>query len=121
MACFVAPLTAALAASSIKKNIPAKYHIEWLLAMLWGGVAWLVPEHVYRGEVAFSPPFFTAGIDKIIPEILKIGMPMVLVPTLAWLAMLAISSFFESKKFQPHSAGLLLGGAIMMILVDKLL
>jgi len=121
MACFVAPLTAAIAAGSIKKRIPAKYHIEWLLAMLSGGVAWLVPEHIYHGEVVFYPPFFTAGIDKIIPEILKIGIPMVLVPMLAWLVVLAISNFFKSKKFQPSLPGLALCGAVIMILVDKLL
>lgn len=121
MACFTAPVAAAIAAGAIKKRIPANYHIEWLLAILWGGVAWLAPEHIYRGEVVFYPPFFTAGIDKIIPEIIKIGIPMVLLPTAAWLGMLAVSSFFKSRKFRPNLAGLALSGAAMMILVDKLL
>lgn len=121
MACFVAPLAAAIAAGSIKKRIPAQYRVEWLLVMLWGGVVWLIPEHIYHGEVVFYPPFFTAGIDKIIPEILKIGVPMVLVTVLAWLAMLSIFNFSKGKKFQPNFTVLMLCGAVVMILVDKLL
>ncbi len=57
MACFIAPTTAAIIATGIKKKIPQKYHFEWLITMFWGGVAMLNVEHISHGEVVPFPRF----------------------------------------------------------------
>jgi hypothetical protein len=121
MACFIAPATAAIVATAVRKKIPSRYHIEWLLSMIWGGVVWLIPEHIYHGEVVFYPPFFTAGISEIIPEVLMVGIPMVVVTVVAWAIMLMVSTIFNSQKLQPRVVSLMLCGAFLMIIVDKLL
>jgi len=121
MACFVAPLTTAIIVNAAKKKIPARYHIEWLLALLWGGVAWLIPEHIYHGEVVLYPPFFTAGLHKIIPEIIKVGVPMVLAVLAVWTIMIMTSTAFNNKKFRPALVSLMAYGAVIMILIDRIL
>jgi len=117
MACFAAPTAAALIINVVKKKIPAHFHINWLLALLWGGVLWLIPEHIFHGEVVFYPPFFTAGFNKIIGEILQVGIPMVLAVTIIWLVMLFISASYQ--KFRLNFVPLMVLGAVVMVLVDK--
>jgi len=121
MACFIAPTTAAIVATAVRKKIPPRYHIEWLLALLWGGVAWLIPEHIYHGEVVFYPPFFTAGLHTIIPEVLRVGVPMTIIAITIWLAMVSTAMIFKDKKIQLGFAHLMVIGAVIMILVDKIL
>src|SRR3989344_8290148 len=99
MACFIAPTTAALLTQAIKKKIPARFHIEWLLTMLWGGAAWLIAEHIYHGEVVFYPPFFTAGADTIISEVLSIGFTMVTVLILIWGLLLQTEPLHKKRSF----------------------
>jgi len=117
MACFAAPTAAAIIVTAAKKKIPSRFHIEWLLTLLWGGVAWLIPEHIFHGEVVFYPPFFTAGFQEIISEIVSVGIPMVMAVTAFWLVMLLISTFYQ--KFRMHFVPLIVVGAVIMILVDK--
>jgi hypothetical protein len=121
MSCFVVPLTAAIIVSATKKKIPAQYHVGWLLSMLWGGVAWLIPEHIYHGEIVLYPPFFTAGIKEIIPEIIKVGIPMVIATVGVWIIMLTAATFLKNKKFQPAVISLMFFGAVIMIMIDKIL
>ncbi|MFA6098078.1 MAG: hypothetical protein WCV50_04740 [Patescibacteria group bacterium] len=120
MACFIAPTTAAIIVTVARKKIPPYYHIKWLLALLWGGVAWLIPEHIYHGEVVFYPPFFTAGLHGIIPEVLQVGIPMTIAVIIVWLVLVAAATFFKEKKFQLRFVHLMVVGAVIMIFVDKI-
>jgi hypothetical protein len=120
MACFLAPTAAAIIINAVKKRISPKYHVEWLLAMLWGGILWLIPEHIYHGEVVFYPPFFTAGLAKIIPEILTVGLAMVLASVTAWLTLLVAVKYSNKITYKPNLLTLMFIGAILMILVDKM-
>ena len=117
MAFFIAPTAAAIIVTAVRKKIPSHYHIKWLLALLWGGVVWLIPEHIYHGEVVLYPPFFTASFDKIILEVLRIGVPMTIATITVWLVMILITNFY--KKFQLRFVHLMVVGAVIMILVDK--
>ena len=121
MACFIAPLTAAATITAFKKKIPPHYHINWLLTLLWGGVAWLIPEHIYHGEIVLYPPFFTAGLPNIIPEVIKVGIPMLLATVVIWGIMIMASVFLTNKKYQPSVVSLMLCGAVTMIIVDRIL
>ncbi|MFC1687251.1 hypothetical protein ACFL0L_01635 [Patescibacteria group bacterium] len=105
--------------TAVRKKIPSPYHIKWLFALLWGGVVWLIPEHIYHGEVVLYPPFFTAGLDNIIPEVIRVGVPMTIAAITVWLVMILIATFY--KKLQLHFIYLMVFGAVIMILVDKTL
>ena len=96
MACFLAPSTAAIVTTSLKKKIPQKYHIEWLNAMLWGGVAMLAIEHIAHGEIAPFPPFLTAmstpaEISIMLKEIASIGISMTIAIFTVWAVMVLIA------------------------------
>jgi len=97
MACLIAPTTAAVAATIIKKKTPTKYHFEWLLLMLWGGTIMLILDHAINGEIVPYYPFLTAGFSQIILEILKVGVPMVVGTVLAWAGMVW-ASFLAQKR-----------------------
>lgn len=103
MACFLAPATAAIITTSIKKKIALKYHLEWLNAMLWGGVIMLAVEHIAHLEVVLYPPFLTAGFSEVLPEILKVGIPMTLAIILIWAVMVLVANKaakMREKKIQ---------------------
>ncbi|MGQ9706403.1 MAG: hypothetical protein ACUVWP_05290 [bacterium] len=92
MACFLAPSTAVIISAIIRKKVAPKYHIGWLITMLWGGVIMLIIEHIAHREVVFYPPFLTAGISEIMPEILKVGVPMTLAIIVVWGVMVLIAN-----------------------------
>lgn len=121
MACFVAPTMTAIIATSIRKKIPSCYHIKWLTALLWGGVTWLIPEHIYHGEVVFYPPFFTAGFHEIIGEIVRVGIPMTLAAFAVWFSMLAVETYVKKAALKPRFASLMVFGTVLMTIVDKVL
>lgn len=121
MSCFVAPTAAAIIVAAAKKKIPPKYHAEWLLAMLGGGGAWLIAEHIYQGELVSYPPFLTAGIHEIIPEIITVGIPMVIAVIAIWTIMLWIASSFPKIILQPSVLSLMVFGAALVVLIDKIL
>lgn len=120
MACFIAPTTAAIIITAAKNKIPARFHINWLLALLWGGVLWLTPEHIYHGEIVWYPPFFTAGWSNIIHEVIRVGVPMTLAAMAVWLAMLAFPAVFKRSTLQPRFVYLMIMGALVMVLVDRI-
>jgi hypothetical protein len=101
MACLLVPTTAAIVTTAVRKKIPNQYHINWLLLMLWGGVLMLLVDHVISGELLPYPPFLTAGIEKIIPEIFAVGVPMTLIVIAAWILMIIFSS--KSVKRTAHA------------------
>jgi hypothetical protein len=100
MCCFMAPAVATAVTTVIKKKVPEKYHIEWLLSMLWGGVAMLIIEHIAHKEVVPYFPFFTAGFREMLPEILRAGIPMTLFIFVIWGSMLLGVSLAEKKKLK---------------------
>ncbi|MDD5111857.1 MAG: hypothetical protein PHG85_04885, partial [Candidatus Altiarchaeota archaeon] len=60
MACFAAPAALAIVTTAFRKSIPEKYRINWLNAMLWGGVTMFAVEHAANGEIVPYFPYITA-------------------------------------------------------------
>jgi len=103
----MAPATAAIITTGIRKKIPQKYHVEWLSAMLWGGVVMLAVDHFMSGEIVPYPPFLTAmnnpaDIPAMLGEIATTGTAMTLAVFAAWGIMVLIADKAEKlrqKKF----------------------
>ncbi len=97
MACFLVPTGAAIVTTAIGKKVPEKYHINWLNSMLWGGVVMLAVEHIAHREIVLYPPFLTAGLSEVLPEMLRVGIPMTLVIFLIWGIMVAIAAVLSKR------------------------
>ena len=102
MACFLAPATAAIVTTSIRKKIPKSYHIGWLNSMLWGGVIMLAVEHYIHGEIVLFPPFLTALKNPadtlmMIKEVAIIGSSMTVAIFVVWAIMVLISNIVARK------------------------
>jgi hypothetical protein len=98
MACFSVTAVVAIVTTALRKKIPKEYHVNFLNAMLWGGVLMLTVEHVAHEEIVPYPPFFTAGFNEMLPEIIGIGVPMTLAIIAVW------GAFFVVPKMFPHVA-----------------
>jgi len=94
MACFILPMSLGIITLIAKKAFPDRMHIEWLNMMLWGASIMLAVEHVAHGEIMLIPPFLTAGIPEILPEMLAVGGPMTVFSVSAWAAMVMINNRF---------------------------
>ncbi len=92
MACFLVPTATAMVTTVLGKKVPEKYHLNWLNSMLWGGVVMLAVEHIAHGEFVLYPPFLTAGLHEVLPEMLRVGVPMTLAIVLIWGIMVAVSA-----------------------------
>ncbi|MGE4357579.1 MAG: hypothetical protein AB7E08_03370 [Candidatus Omnitrophota bacterium] len=98
MACFLAPMATAIVTTAVKKKVSEKYHFNWLISMLWGGVIMLAVEHIAHGEVVPYPPFLTRGLYEVLPEVLRVGIPMTLAVVFIWSVMVGIANCFEKRK-----------------------
>jgi hypothetical protein len=98
MACFIVPTGAAIITTVVRKKVPEKYHLDWLNSMLWGGVAMLAVEHVAHGEVVPYPPFLTAGLSEVFPEMMRVGVPMTLAIFLVWGIMITVAAMISKKE-----------------------
>lgn len=103
MACFTAPAAVAVVTTLFRKKIPAKYHVNWLNALLWGGTAGLALEHVAHEEIVFYPPYLTAMASAadaatMIHEIMTIGVMMLVACVALWAGMVAVASMVEERK-----------------------
>ncbi|MFA6296211.1 MAG: hypothetical protein WC663_02575 [Patescibacteria group bacterium] len=98
MACFVAPTVAAIIATAVRKKVSLKYHFDWLLLMLWGGVIVLVVDHLASGELILRFPFLTRSLSDIVPEIIKVGIPMTIAIFSAWIIMVFLSLKIKKPK-----------------------
>ena len=103
MACFLAPATAAIVTTSIRKKIPKNYHIEWLNYMLWGGVIMFAVEHYIHGEIVLFPPFLTAlksPADTLVmlKEIATIGSLTTVAIVVVWAIMVLIANIVAKKN-----------------------
>jgi hypothetical protein len=99
MVCFLVPMTVAIILTIVAKRIPEKYKINWLNMLLWGGSLTLAIEHYTHGEIVPYPPFLTAGLAEVFPEMMKIGVPMTLAMVGVWLGMIYFAPKLE--KFNP--------------------
>ena len=97
MACFVVPTAAAIVTTAIGKKVPEKYHLNWLNSMMWGGVVMLAVEHIAHGEIVLYPPFLTAGLSEVLPEMLRVGVPMTLAIFLIWGIMVAVAAIATKR------------------------
>lgn len=103
MACFIVPLTQAIATTAYRKSVEKKQsltnsdsclspftsHLSSLEKMLWGGSLMLVVDHIISGEVTWMYPFFTAletegGWQTMLSEMLTVGVPMSVIVTAVW-------------------------------------
>lgn len=105
MACFVVPLTQAVAttiyrrrlakAESNNRSIVNTESLQRLELMLWGGSAMLIVDHIISGELMPVFPFFSAlltegGTWTMLREMLTVGVPMSLLVTAIWGVMVAL-------------------------------
>lgn len=97
MACFLVPAGAAIVTTAIGKKVPERCHFNWLNSMLWGGVAMLAVEHIAHGEIVLYPPFLTAGLPEVLPEVLRVGVPMTLSVFLVWGIMVVVAAKMSKK------------------------
>ena len=106
MACFTVPLATAAAAHAAKSALPesAKTNpfvarLGWLGKMMFGGSFLLAIEHVYHGEIVFTPPFLTAVANGetagMLHEMATRGVAMALLVTAAWAVAVAVSCRFD--------------------------
>ena len=111
MACFIVPLTQAVATTVYRKRnakkieatgaSPLMRQLPALEKMLWGGSVMLIVDHVINGEVTWRYPFFTAltdtgGVEVMLREMLTVGLPMSVVLTTVW----AVYAFVKERKTQ---------------------
>ena len=106
MACFTVPLATALAAEAVKAVLPEKASrnpfvakLGWLGKLMFGGSFLLAIEHVYHGEIIFTPPFLTAVRDGdtagMLHEMATRGVAMAVLLVVAWVVMVAVSTAVE--------------------------
>lgn len=96
MACFVVPLTQAIATTIVRRRAQKSGNTSAVAAqlpslelMLWGGSAMLIVDHIISGEVMPYFPFFSALLEEggaftMLREMLTVGVPMSLLVTAIW-------------------------------------
>ena len=96
MACFIVPLTQAIATTAYRKHVATTgkdtfvtRNLKSLELMLWGGSLMLIVDHIINGEVTYIYPFFTAlategGGLVMLREMLTVGVPMSVLVTALW-------------------------------------
>lgn len=100
MACFTVPLATAVAATAAKtawqKKPTLAGQIGTLGKMMFGGSAVLAAEHVWHGEVIFTPPFLTAVQNgetaDMLHEMATVGVGMTLLTGAAWAVLAVLAS-----------------------------
>ena len=116
MACFTVPLATAVVASAAKKALPESTHknpfvakLGWLGKMMFGGSFLLAIEHVYHGEIIFTPPFLTAVKNgetaDMLHEMATRGVAMAVLLAVVWVGMVAVSTWLErhpSARTEPQ-------------------
>ena len=106
MACFIVPLTQAIATTVYRKSTEKVQkdnflhrNLKTLEQMLWGGSLMLVLDHIINGEVTYIYPFFTAletegGGMVMLREMLTVGVPMSVLVTAVW----AVYCYVKERK-----------------------
>ena len=113
MACFIVPLTQALATTAYRRQMerkalmnpseqhrsPLEAHLTTLEKMLWGGSLMLIVDHIINGELTWRFPFFTAletegGGLVMLQEMLTVGIPMSVIVTVIWV----VWSYYKERN-----------------------
>lgn len=116
MACFTVPLATAVVAGATKAALPESARknpfvakIGWLGKLMFGGSFLLAIEHVYHGEIIFTPPFLTAvkngEVADMLHEMATRGVAMAVLLFFVWVGMVAVSTWLEradEKKLRPQ-------------------
>ena len=109
MACFTVPLATAVVATAAKTTLPEAARknpfvakLGWLGKMMFGGSFLLAIEHVYHGEIIFTPPFLTAVKDgnaaDMLHEMATRGVAMAVLLAVVWVAMVMVSTWMERSQ-----------------------
>ena len=109
MACFTVPLATAVVATAAKTTLPEAARknpfvakLGWLGKMMFGGSFLLAIEHVYHGEIIFTPPFLTAVKNgetaDMLHEMATRGVAMTVLIAAVWVAMVVVSTIAERSK-----------------------
>ena len=110
MACFTAPLAAAVAAGLVRRTVKDTGNTEtiswatklgWLEKLFFGGCILLAFEHVWHGEIIFQFPFLTGIRDgntaEVLREIATVGGAMTALIVAVWIGMLIVSSLIVKR------------------------
>ena len=88
---------AVLPAKAGKNPFVAK--LGWLGKLMFGGSFLLAIEHVYHGEIIFTPPFLTAVKDGdtagMLHEMATRGVAMAVLLLAVWVGMVVVSTIQE--------------------------
>ena len=112
MACFTAPLAAAVAAGIARRTVAKKSDtpetiswatkLGWLEKLSFGGCALLAFEHIWHGEIIFQFPFLTGVRDgntaEVLKEIATVGGAMTALILVIWVGMLIVSARIAKRK-----------------------
>ncbi|MFH1895318.1 MAG: hypothetical protein ABIJ74_01910 [archaeon] len=109
MACFAVATVFGIIISFFRKKFPKELHINWLIAMIFGGAMALAVEHVAHGEIVPWPPFLTAMSNPadtavMLKELVLVGIPMTLALVLGWIAMVFVYEKVLAPKTAPINA-----------------
>ena len=112
MACFSAPLAAAIAAGVVRHAVKGKdagdpetiswaTKLGWLEKLFFGGCVLLAFEHVWHGEIIFQFPFLT-GVRTgngaaVMQELITVGGAMTALIVAVWIGMLIASSLIVRR------------------------
>ena len=105
MACFLVPMALGIITALLRNRFPESYRINVLNLLLWGGVVALAAEHVLHGEVVPYPPFLTAGLSEVVPEMLMVGVPMTIAATGIWASIVLITKQLSGVPFRLSRLG----------------
>ena len=112
MACFTAPLAAAIAAGIARRTVASKdsgtpetiswaTKLGWLEKLSFGGCALLAFEHIWHGEIIFQFPFLTGVRDgnaaEVMREIATVGGAMTALIFAIWIGMLIVASILVKR------------------------
>ena len=106
MACFSAPLAAAVVTGVVRRvaakspeqpgTISWATKLGWLEKLFFGGCVLLAFEHVWHGEIIFQFPFLTGVRDgntaEVLKEIATVGGAMTALIFAIWIGMLVVSA-----------------------------
>ena len=113
MACFTAPLAAAIAAVVARHAVKGKdagnpetiswaTKLGWLEKLSFGGCALLAFEHIWHGEIIFQFPFLTGVKNgetaEVLKEIATVGGAMTALILVIWVGMLIVSARIAKRK-----------------------
>ena len=115
MACFTVPLATAAVAGVAKGAIPESARknpfiarLGWLSRMMFGGSFLLAIEHVFHGEIIFTPPFLTAVRDgntsEMLHEMATRGVAMTVLLVAVWVVMVLVSAASERTAARAATA-----------------